>query len=85
VAGESTTSADWRRAIVWDRDHSPHELGTLDHHFVNQEAGSPEGAWMATPVATGVPKLGVPSAFHVNFCARVDRLMSQPALAELFA
>jgi len=29
VAGELTTSAGQRRAIVWDRDHSPHELGTF--------------------------------------------------------
>ena len=49
------------------------------------QPGSPEGAVMATPSRTGVPKFGVPSAFQVNFCARVERFMSQPPLAELLA
>src|SRR5215471_91690 len=46
---------------------------------------SPDGDVSCTLVATGVPKLGVPSAFQENFCARVDRFMSQPPSAELFA
>ena len=46
---------------------------------------SPDGAVSGTPTATGVPKFGVPSAFQVNFCARVVRFMSQPPFAELLA
>ncbi len=37
------------------------------------------------PSAAGVPKFGVPSAFQVNFWARVVRFMSQPPFAELLA
>lgn len=48
-------------------------------------AGSPEGDGRRVPRATGVPKLGVPSAFQVNFWARVVRLMSQPWVVELLA
>ncbi len=46
---------------------------------------SPDGAVSVTPRATGVPKFGVPSAFQVNFCALVERFMSQPPEAELLA
>ncbi len=46
---------------------------------------SPDGAVKVTPRETGVPKFGVPSAFQVNFCALVDRFMSQPPEAELLA
>jgi hypothetical protein len=38
---------------------------------------SPEGAVRVTLRPTGVPKFGVPSAFQVNFWARVERFMSQ--------
>ncbi len=34
---------------------------------VGHETGSPEGAVRVTPVATGTPRLGVPSAFQVIF------------------
>ena len=30
---------------------------------------SPDGRVIATPWVMGVPKLGEPSVFHVNFCA----------------
>lgn len=38
-----------------------------------QVAGSPDGAASRVPSRTGLPKFGVPSAFQVNFCARVER------------
>jgi hypothetical protein len=48
-------------------------------------AVSPDGPGSVVPSATGVPKFGVPSAFQVNFWARLVRLLSQPPLAEELA
>ena len=39
---------------------------------------SPLGRVSAVPRAMGVPKLGVPSAFQVNFCIRGLRVSPQP-------
>jgi hypothetical protein len=50
-----------------------------------QDAGSPEGTGRAVLSEAGIPKLGVPSAFQVNFCARVVRFMSHPPPVELLA
>ena len=50
-----------------------------------QPLSSPDGAASGVPSRTGVPKLGVPSAFQVNFWARVERFMSQPPDALLLA
>ena len=52
---------------------------------VGVAAVSPEGPGRVVPRATGVPKFGVPSAFQVNFWARVVRPLSQPSLAESLA
>ena len=48
-------------------------------------ADSPDGTASGVPSATGTPRFGVPSAFQVNFWARVVRLMSQPWLVEELA
>ncbi|MGX1471272.1 UNVERIFIED_CONTAM: hypothetical protein RKD50_000080 [Streptomyces canus] len=54
-------------------------------YAVGVVAVSPDGPGSVVPIATGVPKFGVPSAFQVNFCARVVRSLPQPLLAELLA
>src|SRR5829696_3713106 len=52
-------------------------------YAVGVVAVSPDGPARVAPRATGVPKLGVPSAFQVNFCARVVRPLPQPPLDAL--
>jgi hypothetical protein len=60
-------------------------MGDREAAVTCQAGGSPDGAVSTVPSRTGVPKFGVPSAFQVNFCARVDRFMSQPPEAEVLA
>src|SRR5438270_12496043 len=44
-----------------------------------------EGAATGVPTATGRPKFGVPSEFHVNLCARGARFRPQPWLGSELA
>jgi hypothetical protein len=52
-------------------------------YAVGVAAVSPDGPGRVVPRATGVPKFGVPSAFQVNFWARVVRPLPQPPFAVL--
>jgi hypothetical protein len=54
-------------------------------YAVGVAAVSPAGPSSVVLRRAGTPKLGVPSAFHVNRCARVVRLLSHPPPAELLA
>src|SRR3954454_8856501 len=54
-------------------------------YAVGVVAVSPEGPAMVAPRGTGVPKSGVPSAFQMNFWARVVRPLSHPSPAAALA
>ncbi len=54
-------------------------------YAVGVAADSPAGAVSAMPVRAGVPRLGLPSPFQLNFCARVVRPFPQPPPDELLA